>query len=132
MVVSSPSSSSPLMFGVPQGLVLGPVLFVLYTTPLSNIVTNHLVNHQLHKSTPPNDVHSLTVTHDLQSCTDDIKARMCSNQLKHNEDKTEAILFSTHFLSSSLLTIIGHRWYTQNCVFRQSGFWGLSLTLTSH
>ena len=132
MVVNSPSSSSPLMFGVPQGLVLGPVLFVLYTTLLSNIVSNHLVNHQLHKSAPPNDVHSLTVTHDLQSCTDDIKARMCSNQLKHNEDKIEAILFSTSFLSSSLLTIISHGWYTQNCVFRQSGFGGLSLTLTSH
>ena len=33
--------------------------------------------------------------HDLQSYTDDIKAWMCNNQLKLNEDKTEAILFST-------------------------------------
>ena len=81
------------------------MLFVLYTTPLSGIIANHSVNHQLcaddtqlQKSTPPNDVQSLT--HDLQSCTDDIKAWMCNNQLKLNEDKTEAILFLTPSLSS--------------------------------
>ena len=83
------------------------VCFVYYST-------NHSVNHQLfaddtqlRKSTPPNDMQSLT--HDLQSCTDDIKAWMCNNQLKLNEDKTEAFLFSTpslfscHCLPSSIM-----------------------------
>ena len=36
----------------------------------------------------------------MQSCTDEIKAWMCKNQLKLNEHKTEAILFSTPSLSS--------------------------------
>jgi len=49
-------------------------------------------------ATPPNDAQSLT--RDVQSCTDDLKAWMCNNQLKLNEDKTEAILLSTPSLSS--------------------------------
>ena len=77
-VNNSSSSPSQLMYGVPQGSVLGPVLFVLYTTPLSAIIANHSVNHQLfaddtqlQKSAPLREVTSLTK--ELNACTDDIK-----------------------------------------------------------
>ena len=107
VVNNSASSPSPFMFGVPQGS-LGPVLFVLYTNPLSDIIASHSVNQQLfaddtqlQKSTPPNDVQSLTS--DLLLCTDDLKSWMCSSQLILNEDKTEAILFSTLSLPSDCL-----------------------------
>ena len=38
---NSSSSPSQLMYGVPHGSVLGPILFVLYTMPLSDIIANH-------------------------------------------------------------------------------------------
>ena len=74
----------------------------------------HQMTYKALQVTPPNGVQSHTGS--LQSYTDDIKLWTCSNQLKHNDDKTEAILFSTSSLSSSqhLLCLLVTAYYRKS------------------
>ena len=90
------------MYGVLQGSVLGPILFVQCSTSLSDIIANHSVNYQLfaddtqlQKSAPLSEVTNLTKK--LKACTDDIKTWMTENQFKLNDEKTEALLFPFSF-----------------------------------
>ena len=42
------SSPFQLLYSVPQGSVLGPLLFILYTTPISHIISRSSINHKLY------------------------------------------------------------------------------------
>ena len=87
---SSNSKLSKLNYGVPQGSMLGPILFVLYTQPLSQIPSNHSCPHrffaddtQLRKSCSPE--HYNDVRNALQTCIPDIKRWMTENKLNLTE-----------------------------------------------
>ena len=41
VVGTAMSDTSPIYCGVPQGSVLGPVLFFMYTMPLEDIIFHH-------------------------------------------------------------------------------------------
>ena len=101
-VSNQSSQNSLLAFGVPQGSVPGPVLFTLYSQPLSDVIQTHNCSFhkyaddtEIAKGAPPVSFPSVQAS--VQSCITDILSWMNSNKLKLNTDKTEVMKSGTDY-----------------------------------
>ena len=97
---SSTSDCTPLQFGVPQGSVLGPKIYTVFSKPVSEICKSNSIDYHCYADdtqlyfTFKDLNHWDDCSEKLEKCTSEIRSWMRRNMLKLNEDKTELIVFS--------------------------------------
>ena len=108
------SELGKLLFGVPQGSVLGPIAFCIYTIPIGAIMKYYNINYhiyaddtQLYCSFDVNSPAEVIVK--INKCLADIRSWMIKNKLKINDDKTEFLVITSPrvSLSSAVKLTIG-------------------------
>lgn len=145
IINNSVSTPVPLEVGVPQGSVLGPLLFLLYILPLQHLIKKHGVSYhgyaddtQLYLDFDPKAADGLSnAMETLEMCISDIKKWMVTSKLKLNDDKTEFAIFASPYYHKKIMDLnpaikIGNAFIKPSKTVRNLGvFMDSSLTMSN-
>ena len=143
------SPQLPVCYGVPQGSILGPLLFTLYINELPNIVSNCEIENYMDDTKLFLSFKSLDTDLELASASQDLHrvvewlsehqprsqgsplgTRFCEHQLLINPDKTKFIFFSVQ--SSSLDNFLIQRTLTPDKICKDLCIRDSGLTFDTH
>ena len=126
-IESSRSSLRELNCGVPQGFVLGPLLYVLYTSPVADIIKRpslYADDTQLYVSFKLGSDDLLSsIKSSIEICVQEINNSMILNGLKLNEVKPSCF-YSVHVIGPVLhwnLFVLGVKLFKHPLLFKILG-----------
>ena len=145
-VSGSLSDSVTLQFGVPQGSVLGPLLFTCYSNPIGNIVRSHHLKYhiyaddcQIYDSFDPRVPNAMENTlAKISDCIAEIRRWLSVNYLKLNDSKSEFFITGSHHSlrllnTDSIELTIGNSSIKVSPVIRNLGcFFDAKMSLAPH
>ncbi|KAF7655599.1 hypothetical protein LDENG_00053600 [Lucifuga dentata] len=132
------SDSSASSCGVPQGSVLGPILFLLYMLPPGQVINQfskisyhfYADDIQLYFSFRPDETHILAT---LNQCLSTIKHWLADHFLQLNTGKTEVMFFAPNNATQSIRDCIGVLGFSTQSNLQNLGVTlDKSLSLDSH
>jgi len=126
--------------GVPQGAVLGPVLFTMYASPVEDIALYHKLNCTIYAEDSQlyvmmNPLHRSRVLERLRYCVNQVIGWTTINKLQFNREKTQIIPILSRFIRNPSMSNlnIGNTLIKQSEQVRDLGdIFDQKLNLRSH
>ena len=97
------STAQTMNYGLPQGSILGPRAFTIYTIPIGRIIQKHSLSFHMYaddiqifcsfKPSDPSSIVSALLS--LTNCINEIRTWMTFNFLKLNNEKTEFMVIAS-------------------------------------